>query len=238
MRQGRIYCWITFTVSIMVFVPVVEGSAITPDSIPNPPVAVNSASGTIVPAQQMVTTQYSGLGLDFTSTAISQLKGVAVWAPVNDAFAIPASQVVGQPPPTPPPPSIGYGMWTGDGQFVVPGTTRATSVNSFRLEIVGRGDLGTGVDVFNRQWQIIGYANPVGVGPHGGEMYTYSGGNASAFSIFIPIMDGMPYNDYPPWGIAEISSVATPEPSTLLLASMGLLATILSFRVKRVGLCM
>lgn len=234
MWQSKVCLSSAVAALFIIFVPMVEGSAITPDSILNPPAAVNSASGTIVPAQQMVTTQYSGLGLSFTATAISQLKGVAVWAPINDAFAVPASQVVGQPPPNPPPPSIGYGMWTGDGQFVVPGTTEKTSVSSFGLEIVG--SRGTGVYVFNRQWQTIGFANPVGTGPHGGEIYTYSGGNASAFSIFVPIADGMPYNDYPPWGIAEISFIATPEPSALLLAALGFLAYILSFRLKRVGL--
>lgn len=73
---------------------------ITPNSIANPPAAVASANGTPVYANNLVNTQYVGLGLGFSSwTANTHLNGVAVWAPVVESTgAVPI-----------PPPPITFG---------------------------------------------------------------------------------------------------------------------------------
>jgi hypothetical protein len=204
-------------------IPTTHASLITPDSIPLPPASVNSAGGTPVPTANLVTTQYTGLGLNFSNAAITRLNGVKVWAPV-EAIAVPASEAAGQPPPIYIAP-LGYTSWAGGGNFVVPGTTKATSVYSMSLEIMGNGFRA--VQVYNSRWQMLGFAMPEGMGPHGGELYAYSGGNIGAFSVVVPTMDP-PDTYYPPWGVAQVSYVSTPEPSGLVLAGLGTLGIVLT----------
>jgi hypothetical protein len=191
---------------------------ITPDSIPNPPAAVASADGTPVPSGSLVTTQYTGLGLNFTDAAITRLNGATVWVPV-DPQAMPASSAVGWPPGPFPPPQISYGPWIPGGNFVVPGTTKPTSVYSMTLEIVGRSVV---VDAWGLHGVAVGAVGPNGIGPHGGSLYTLSGGNISAFDVFVPVMDP-PDTNYPAWGIASVSFTNHPEPSSLVLAGLGAL---------------
>lgn len=212
--------------------PFAQGSLITPDSIPNPPQAVGSADGTPVPAANLVTSQYAGLGLSFSSAAITRINGATVWAPVQ-MYAVPAGQIAGQPPPIAPPPAIGYEPWSG-GFFVLPGTSKPASISSMTLEIVGAS---VGVDIWNSQWQGLGTVGPGpnGIGPHGGRLYTFSGRDISSFDVFVPIIDGLPPADihYPAWGIAQVSFTTNPEPSALVLAALGALGLAGRFFAQR-----
>lgn len=223
MRCQNVGCFLAWLVVLAISIQETRGSLITPDSIPNPPTAVSAAGGTPVFAANLVTTQYSALGLNFSNAAITRLNGVKVWAPV-EGIAIPASEAAGQPPPIYTAP-LGYSSWEGGGNFVVPGTTKATSVYSMSLEIMGNGYRA--VQVYNSRWQMLGFAMPEGMGPHGGELYAYSGGNISAFSVVVPTMDP-PDTYYPPWGVAQVSFVSTPEPSGLVLAGLGTVGLVLT----------
>ncbi len=82
--------WIALAVALGLAIPGVRADLITPDSIPNPPGTVASADGTsIYSNNNLVTTQYTGLGLNFTSnalasaTAITNLNGIKVWVPAS-----------------------------------------------------------------------------------------------------------------------------------------------------------
>lgn len=220
--------WFALAAAFGFAATVARAEMITPDSIPNPPSAVGSANGTPVPLGSLVTTQYTGMGLNFSLTAITHLKGVAVWAPVQP-IVVPASQVVGGPPTSYPSPPIGYMTWMGGGNFVVPGTLKSTSVYSTTLEIMGPP---VSVQALNSKWQEIGSVGPDGVGPHGGDLYTISGGGISAFSVSVPVIASSDAN-YPAWGLAEVSFTTAPEPSSLVLAGLGALGLAARFGWRR-----
>jgi hypothetical protein len=88
------------------------------------------------------------------------------------------------------------------------------------LEIVGKS---VAVDAWSLHGQGVGtIIAPDGIGPHGGNLYTISGGGISSFDVFVPIMDA-PNPNYPAWGIAAVSFTNNPEPSSLVLAGLGVL---------------
>jgi hypothetical protein len=223
----------TLTVSLSIaalfasFGGLVRGSAITPDSIPNPPGMVASTGNTTVPSNNLVSIQYTGLGLNFNYAALTRIDGMKVWAPV-DPVAVPAVGIAGSPPPSPPPLSIGYGSWTG-GNLVVPGTLKAASVYSLTLKIVGAP---VAVNWYNSHGQALGSVTHVG-GPlfHGGDLYTWKGGGVSMFSVSVPAQTPTD-NNYPAWGVAEVSFVTSPEPSSLVLAALGAAGAALRFGRK------
>ena len=143
------------------------------------------------------------------------------------------------PPPIAPPPQIGYMAWEGGGYFVVPGTSKPTSVSSVTLEIVGAS---VAVEAANSRWQWWGSVGPNGIGPHGGHLYTLSGGGISAFSVIVPVSDPPDIN-YPAWGVAAVSFTTTnnPEPSSLILAGLGALGVAARFgwpRLRRRRACL
>jgi hypothetical protein len=212
------------TTAFVLLTPSVRADLITPDSITNPPAAVGSADGAPIPsAANLVTTQYAGLGLNFLNsgqlmTAITTLNGVKVWVP---------GSAIGSPPfvKNPPVGAINYsGLYMGGG-FVLPGTLTRTTASSFTLEMIG----GQGsVDALDSNGQLLGAAYATtGKGPHGGQMYTFTGPGISSFTVFHPILDpiasGIP--SPAPWGVAEIEFTpsTTPEPGSLLLAGLGAL---------------
>ena len=205
-----------------------QAEMITPDSIPNPPGAIGSAGGTPVSSANLVSTQYSGQGLNFSFAAITRLSGVTVWAPAQPQ-AIPASYVIGWPPSNYPPARIGYMTWMAGGSFVDPGTGKPTSVYSMTLEIMGAP---VTVDALNSKWQVVASTGPDGIGPQGGYLYTLSGGGIRAFTVSVPELP-VPDTNYPAWGVASVSFVNNPEPSSLLLASLGALSLAARFGWRR-----
>jgi hypothetical protein len=220
--------WLVLAVVLAFAAVEVRADVITPDSIANPPGAVGSANSTPVNANNLVTTQYAGLGLNFSSgAAITNLNGVNVWAPAEPLMQ-PQSRISGGPPVNFPVAQISYnGTWSG-GNFVLPGTQTPTAVSSVTLEIIGRP---VTVDFFNAQGQLLSIAALGGTGPHGGQLYTFSGSGVSSFSVFAPVIDPPPGAASPTmainpvWGVAEISFTLAhaPEPSSLLLAGLGAL---------------
>jgi hypothetical protein len=209
----------------------VHAELITPDSIPNPPPAVGSGNLTPIPSMSnLVTTQYSAMGLIFSHsfasiatvanpwTAITNLNGVNVWAPATPLLW-PASRIVGGPPPRFPVGEINYnGVWSG-GQLVPAGLRMTSSVT---LEIIGRP---VGVSFFGAGGQLLGSGTASGVGPHGGELYTFTGSGIFSFQVSAPVIDpplgAMAIN--PAWGLAEVSVTPShaPEPTSLVLAGIG-----------------
>jgi hypothetical protein len=202
--------------------PAAWAEMITPDSIPNPPGAVGSANGTSVYASNLVTIQYAGLGLNFSSgAAITTVNGVSVWAP-TEMLAQPDIRISGGPQPSFPAAQINYyGSWSGLS-FVQPGTLTPTTAQSVSLEI-----LGWPVDVWVR------YANGSVVMPaltdiDGNQLTTFPvGPGITSVFMYEPPLDSsggaQPIN--PAWGVAYVSVTLapTPEPSSLLLAALGAL---------------
>jgi len=95
-RRGSLWCLKGVVGTVLTFLAVAPGARadfITPSSIPAAPAAISPGVGdTAVASANLVTTQYSSLGLDFPAhqggtsssytTAIVQLGGVTAWAPV------------------------------------------------------------------------------------------------------------------------------------------------------------
>lgn len=224
----------------------VQADLITPDSIPNPPPAVGSGNLTPIPSlSNLVTTQYTAMGLNFSSftppfassvtnslTAITNLNGVNVWAPATPLL-LPMSRIAGGPPPNFPVAQINYnGTWSG-AQLVPVGSPTLRMTSSVTLEIIGRP---VTVSFFGAAGQLLGTASatPSFLGPHGGQLYTFVGSGISSFQIFAPVIDPPPgaMAINPAWGVAEVSVTPsnTPEPSTLVLAGIGGLGLVLRRR--------
>src|SRR5262249_26966768 len=115
--------WLTLAVAFGLSVPAARAERIGPDSIPNAPAAVCAGNGTPGSTGNLRTSQYAGMGLNFSAgAAITNLNGVNVWAP-TEMLAQPQSHVSGSPPVNFPAAQISYyGTWSGVN-FVAPGTT-------------------------------------------------------------------------------------------------------------------
>lgn len=220
--------WFALAAAFSFLAAPARAEMITPDSIPHPPGAIGSAGGTAVLPANLVSTQYSGLGLNFSFAAITRLSGVTVWAPAQPQV-IPASGVEGWPPSNYPPARIGYMTWLAGGSFVVPGSSKPTTVYAATLEIMGAP---VTVDALNSKWQMVGSAGPDGIGPHGGHLYTLRGGGIRAFTVSVPELPA-PEPNYPAWGVAGVSFATNPEPSSLLLAGLGALGLAARFGWRR-----
>jgi len=238
----RAWGWMVLAFVFCLAVPTAWADVITPDSIAKPPPAVGWADGTRVYANNLVTAQYAGLGLDFArGAAITRLNGVNVWAPTQPVPQ-PFVRIIPGGPPLPfPVARISYnGTWAG-GNFVVPGTLTPTTSSSVTLEIVGRP---VGVGFFNPSGGLLGTATVGGMGPHGGELYTFTRSGISSFSVFAPVIDPplgvasptVAFN--PAWGVAEVSFTPAhaPEPSSLVLVGLGALGLAARFGWWRVRL--
>ena len=221
MQVFRSWYWTALAVALGFATPAAHAGLITPDSIPNPPSAVDSTNGTPVFSNNLVTTQYAGMGLNFGGAAITLLHGVSVWVPVAPAAA-----------------SLGtINFSTNDsltGRFVLPASSNAMTVSSLSLEIIGQ----IVPRVYGSNGQLLNLVPDLQSSPglHGGEVWTFSGTGIASFSgLTVPIDpmgQGGPLPN--PWGIAEVSftPASAPEPSSLVLAGLGALgmATRLGWR--------
>ena len=200
---------------------------ITPNSIPNPPPAVGSANGTAIYASNKVVTQYITLGMDFVDswTAITRLHGVSVWAPAFPS-ASPSIGLMGIPLVNSPIGAINYySKWGMLGNLDSLSTRNPITVSWLTVETIGDPKLS----VLGRSGHPLPIA-PVlqsDPGPHGGEVWKFTGSGISSFYAIGPSTDPQTGQTMPnpAWGIAEVSFApnSSPEPSSLVLAALGAL---------------
>lgn len=214
--------------------PTARAELITPDSIPNPPSAVASAQGTPVSPSNLVNLQYKGVGLVFPGgSAITQLNGVSVWAPVS-----PPTEISGQSSGRP----IDY-AWNIAGRLVSPGSLNPTTVSSLAVEIVGNGTFPLpflSMHVYGSNGQILPITPLIG-NIANTQDWTFTGPGIRSFSVSAvpPSPSGAQANSS--WGIAGISftpAASTPEPTSLALAGLGafgLAARLIRRRIWRVA---
>jgi len=234
--------WVVWAAVLTMAAEEVRADVITPASIAHPPAAVGWANGTPIYANNLVTAQYAGLGLNFTGgAAITNLNGVNVWAPTEPLQQPLIRSIPGGPPLHFPVARVSYNGTWGGASFVQPGTQTPTTVSSVTLEILGRP---VTVDLFNAQGQLMSAASLGGTGLHGGQLYTFTGSAISSFSVFAPVIDPPPgaasptMAINPAWGVAEVSFTPAhaPEPSSLILAGLGALGLATRFGWWRVRL--
>lgn len=209
--------WSALAVVFGVTLSAARAEMITPDSIPNPPNAVGSASGTPISMNNMVTTQYAGLGMNFNDPVITSLKGVPVWVSVN----YPAGVNVG--------PTVDYALSSVGGSFQVPGTTKGIHPSSVTFDLIGNpgtpkflvgGDIGLPLNITP-----VSQSTP---GPDGGHLWTVTG--PGIYSVYVSSTA-----NNSPWGVSEVSftPATAPEPSSLVLAALGTLGLAARFGWRR-----
>jgi hypothetical protein len=224
--------WLALAAAFGLSVPAARTEMIGPDSIPHAPSAVGWGNGTPVYAGNLVTGQYTRMGLNFASgAAITNLNGVNVWAP-TEMLAQPASHTAGVPPVNLPAAQISYyGTW-GGVSFVAPGTTTPAVATSLSVELIGNPQATIFVHYVNNPGVAVPASIVVASEPNGGRLYTFQPGpGITSFSIFAPVphlppgvaQPVMAIN--PAWGVGKVSVTLThaPEPSSLVLAGLGAL---------------
>ena len=200
------YRWIALAIAFGLPVSMARAEMITPDSIPNPPSAVSSTGGPIG-ANNIVTTQYAGLGLRFdTNAVITQLNNISVWQRTDAPYQQ----------------TIDYGSGLGMS-LVKPGSSIPATASSVTLDLIGV--TGTPNVVINSIYgQQLNYA-PVlqsTPGPDGGQLWTMTGPGIFAFGVQAS------GSQVGPWGVAGVSFTPspTPEPSSLVLAGLAALVLV------------
>jgi PEP-CTERM motif-containing protein len=208
-RSGR---WSSLAVAFGLMIPAARAGMITPDSIPNPPSAVSSVGGTPVYANNLVTTQYAGLGLNFDGAAITKLNGISVWAPIG--VAVSNTPLAG---------AIDY-AWGVGGNFLSPGSLNPGTVSSLSVKLIGDAEVS-----INGLHNEILHITPIISSSAGAQVWTFNAPGISSFST-TPPTSGQ-------WGIAEVTftTASAPEPTSVLLAGLGALglATRLGWRRSR-----
>lgn len=236
--------WSALTLTFVLASPVARAEMITPNSISNPPSTVGSANSTPVFVSNFVTTQYAGLGLNFSSgAAITNMNGVSVWAP-TEMLAEPDSRIAGAPPPNLPAAQLSYyGRWSGVS-FVQPGTLKSAAATSLALEIIGQQNLAISVTYAGSKVPVaIPTSGRIASEANGGVLYTIPAGpGITSFSIYAPPPILPPGQAHPAalinpaWGVASVSftTATAPEPSSLVLAGLGALGLAARRRWRRV----
>ncbi|HTU18299.1 MAG TPA: PEP-CTERM sorting domain-containing protein [Gemmataceae bacterium] len=223
MSEFQSWRWSALAVALGLSVTAAQAEMITPESIPNPPSAVGSANGTPISMNNIVISQYAGLGMNFNGPAITSLNGVPVWVAVN----FPAGVNVG--------PTVDYANSLGQyvsvgGSFVVPGTSQPLSPSSVTFDLIGN----PGTPKFN----VGGYNGmPLSITPvlqstpgaDGGQLWTVTG--TGIYSVYVSSTA-----NNSPWGVSEVSftTASAPEPSSLVLAGLGALGLATRFGWRRV----
>lgn len=218
--------------------PAARAEMITPDSIPHPPAAVGSANGTPVYAGNLVSTQYTGLGLTFNYqwNAITRLNGVPVWVPVESSGTVPSS----------PPPNYVWGHvnyyapWYG--AYLNSLTTRnSITVSSLTVETVGHPGFFS-VHVYGRNGLPLDLTPVVQSipGTNDERIWKFTGAGIWSFSAAVAPPPGFAKPALAinaPWGVAAVSFTPpagqTPEPSGLVLAGLGALGLAARFGWRR-----
>lgn len=236
MHTGKGQRWFALATAFGFAATAAQAAMITPDSIPNPPSAVASANFTPVYASNFVTTQYNGLGLNFSGGAtITNLNGVSVWAP-TESLMQPLSRISGGPPPNFPTAQLNYyGTWSGIN-FVQPGTLKPSMATSLSVEIIGRQNLGFWVQYANSPNATAVTPTKAASEPNGGTLYTFAAGpGITSFTVTAPVPVDPPMKINPQWGVAEVSIALAhaPEPSSLVLAGLGALGLAARFGWRR-----
>jgi hypothetical protein len=236
--KGR--CWFSLATVFGFAASTAQAEWITPNSIPNPPAAVASANGTAVYPDNLVTTQYKALGLNFSGgAAITTLNGVSVWAP-TEMLAQPLSRLMGGPPVNYPAAQLSYyGRWSG-ASFVLPGTLKPTTATSVSIEIIG-WPVSMWVKYANGSVVMPAYT-VIASGPDRSQLTETTfpiGPGIASFFVFAPVIDPPPragtanMEINPAWGVAGVSFSTASEPSSLVLAGLGALGLTARFGWRR-----
>ena len=203
----------------------VAGVILTPDSILGPPVSTLPAvHGSAVPAGGIVGDRYSGLGLLFQNSAVTEINGVKVWAPTGDTATLDGTSLY-----------FGAGA-TIFGGFNAPGDPNTPgTVGSAIFELIGVPVGEALVGGFNADAELkvlTGNNNENLVGPNGGILAILASDSLAMFAVTYPTWEDTPVPTAP-WGIAsiEIDDVVVqndpspvndaPEPGTLVLSCLG-----------------
>lgn len=217
MSAFRSWRWSALAIAVGLVTSTARAEMITPDSISNPPSAVSSANGTAVSTSNLVSTQYAGVGLNFGGAeAITKLNGVSVWAPVGGVVGSSAG-------------AINY-AWGVAGSFQVPGLSNQMTVSSLSVDIIGVS--GTPLLELNGL-----NGQPLNIVPvlqntpraDGGQVWTFTGAGIHSFSVAASgSTDG-------PWGVSAVSftPATAPEPSSIVLAGLGVLGLAARFARRR-----
>lgn len=185
-------------------------------SIPlNPPFLVDSANGSIVHPNELVTTQYTGSGLNFPwGTAITKLNGDSVWAPIS----VPLDSGVKNPWG-----SIYYHEgWGILGRFVSPISLNPTTVSSLTVKILGNSSVSVHVYGYGPNGHLLNITPSVG-SIAGEQDWTFTGPGIGSFYATQDATSSSP------WGMAAVSLTPAPtpeplpEPGSLVLAGLGAL---------------
>lgn len=223
--------WFALAMIFSFATPAAHAEMITPDSIPNPPASVDSANGTPVYSGNLVSSQYASMGLTFNSwTAITHLNGVSLWAPVGMPYPTPGQNAG----------NINYYSTWNEAYFNSFVTRANMTVSSLIVETMGNsGRLSlTAIGLNGKPLQITPLVQTIS-GSRGEESWSFNGSGIYAFTAVLApppalFSSNMPIN--PAWGIASVSFAPagqTPEPSSLLLASLGALGLAARFGWRR-----
>ena len=197
---------------------------ITPNSIPQPPLAVGSADGTTVQSPAyFVDDQYTGLGIQFSGGGdrasiganfplVTSLYGTDVWV-----SAIQSGR--GGPWTT----QVEYGGWVAV-RLVGAGQDAPATAGSVTVQVVNPSTVPLALHAYGQQGQLTAATTTGnGVGQPGVELLTVSAPDISWFAVdYVGPWD---LSSYEPWGVAGIRfTPSAPEPCGLVLAAVGIAA--------------